>query len=117
MVLLYGDSHAHYTAFRFGKLYEDAKKMNKTKELPTFVAILFSGSSLTPFEDNYDFFINWVEEFKPDRAMLIYFWPTYSIYHGFEDYYRYRNNLQDKFWFENIAYFLGVVKNLTSKGI
>lgn len=26
LVVLYGDSHAHYTAFRFGKLYEDAKK-------------------------------------------------------------------------------------------
>lgn len=44
LVLLYGDSHAHYTAFRFGKLYEDAKNKNRTHELPTFVAMLFQGS-------------------------------------------------------------------------
>jgi hypothetical protein len=41
LVLLYGDSHAHFTAFRFGKIYEDAKKENRTHELPTFVAMLF----------------------------------------------------------------------------
>ena len=73
-MLLVGDSHAHYTAFRFGKLYEDARKMNRTKELPTLVAILFSGTTLTPYEDNYNFIINFIEEFKPVRILFVYFW-------------------------------------------
>jgi len=32
------------------KLYEEAKKMNKTSELPTLVAILFWGITLTPYD-------------------------------------------------------------------
>ena len=47
LVYLVGDSHAHYTMWRFAKLYEDAKKMNRTKELPTFVALIFSGTTFT----------------------------------------------------------------------
>jgi hypothetical protein len=86
MVLLYGDSNAHYTAFRFGKLYEDAKKENRLHELPTFVAILYRGTTLIPYEKTYNFFLNWVEKFKPDRVMLIYFWRAYKIYHGHEDF-------------------------------
>lgn len=81
--MLVGDSHSHYTAWRFEKLYEDAKKMNKTKDLPTFVGIIFQGSTLLPFEESYNFVMDFLEEFKPDRVMFIYFWSHYRIYHGF----------------------------------
>lgn len=82
MVLLYGDSHAHYTAFRFAKLYEDAKKQNRTHELPTFVAMIYSGSQFTIYQENY-FLHNWIKKHKPDRVMIIYFWPHLRVYAGF----------------------------------
>jgi hypothetical protein len=118
LVVLYGDSHAHYTAFRFGKLYDDAKKQNRTHELPTFVALIFSGTTLTKWRSNYNFLQNWIKKHKPDRLMLTYLWLDYRNYHGFFDSsIKNYNHPKDEYFYENIGHFFEAVKSFTDQGI
>ncbi len=48
LVVLYGDSHAEYSAHRLMKLYEDAEKENRLSELPTLVMITLHFALLLP---------------------------------------------------------------------
>lgn len=104
------------TSFRLGKLYEDAKKANKTKEMPTLVGILFRGLVFTPYEESYDFIMKFVEEFKPVRILFVYLWPNFRIYHGWGTLEN-RKKISDEYFYENIGYFIKYVKNCTDRGI
>lgn len=48
LVVLYGDSHAEYSAYRFLELYKNAKEEDRLSELPTLVTIIFHYALLIP---------------------------------------------------------------------